>query len=88
VVRGLQGGEGGTMTLMLDPDTTRRLIGAIRTQTESWGGGGELVLLVPPLARGPIRRLLEKALPRVPVLSPGEIVPGTPLNRAAEIRLK
>lgn len=88
VVRGLQGGEGGTMTLMLDPDTTRRLIGAIRSQTESWGGGGELVLLVPPLARGPIRRLLEKALPRVPVLSPGEIVPGTPLNRAAEIRLK
>ncbi len=88
VVRGLQGGEGGAMTLVLDPDTTRRLIGAIRTQTESWSGTGDLVFLVPPLARGPMRRLLEKVLPRVPVLSPGEIVPGTPLSRAAEIRLK
>ncbi len=88
VVRGLQGGEGGAMSLLLDPDTTRKLIGAIRTQTESWTGTGDLALLVPPLARAPIRRLLEKVLPRVPVLSPGEIVPGTPLSRAAEIRLR
>jgi hypothetical protein len=34
-----------------------------------------------------MRRLLEKVLPRIPVLSPGEIVPGTPLSRSAEIRL-
>lgn len=88
VIKGLQGGDGGVMTLLLDPDTTRRLISAVRTQAESWAGSGDLVLLVPPLARAPMRRLLEKVLPRVPVLSPGEIVPGTPLSRSAEIRLR
>jgi flagellar biosynthesis protein FlhA len=87
VVRGLQGGDGGTMSLMLEPDATRRLIQGMRSLSEQWSGNGELVLLVPPLARGPIRRLFEKALPRVPVLSPGEIVPGTPLQRAGELAL-
>jgi flagellar biosynthesis protein FlhA len=87
VVRGLQGGDGGTMSLMLEPDATRRLIQGMRGLSENWSGNGELVLLVPPLARGPIRRLFEKALPRVPVLSPGEIVPGTPLQRAGELAL-
>jgi flagellar biosynthesis protein FlhA len=87
VVRGLQGGDGGVMTLALDPESTRRLIGGMRQKAEAWNGNGELVLLVPPLARGPIRRLFEKALPRVPVLSPGEIVPGTGLSRIGEISL-
>jgi flagellar biosynthesis component FlhA len=75
------------MSLMLEPDATRRLIQGMRGLSENWSGNGELVLLVPPLARGPIRRLFEKALPRVPVLSPGEIVPGTPLQRAGELAL-
>ena len=75
------------MTLVLDPDTTRRLIQSIRNASESFAGPGEAVLLVPPLARGPVRRLLEKALPRVPVISPGEIVPGTGVERVAEISL-
>ena len=42
-------------------------------------------MLVPPLARGPVRRLLEKALPRVGVVSPGEIVPGTAIEKAGEV---
>ncbi|MES2640708.1 MAG: flagellar biosynthesis protein FlhA [Myxococcota bacterium] len=87
VLRGLQGGDGGVMTLVLEPDTTRKLIVGMRTHAEQWNGSGELVLLVPPLARGPLRRLLEKAIPRVPVLSPGEIVPGTSLAREAELSL-
>jgi len=87
VSKGLQGGDGGTMQLVLDPDTTRRLIQGIRAATEAFAGPGEAVLLVPPLARAPMRRLLEKALPRVPVLSPGEIVPGTAVERAGEVVL-
>ncbi len=87
ISRGLQGGDGGAMTLMLDPDTTRRFIAGVRAQIEAFSGAGEPVLLVPPLARGPVRRLLEKALPRVPVISPGEIVPGTGIEKVGEIIL-
>jgi flagellar biosynthesis protein FlhA len=87
VVRGLQGGDGGSMQLMLEPEATRKLIQGMRQWTEQWTGNSELVLIVPPLARGPVRRLLEKALPRVPVISPGEIVPGTPLSRVGDIAL-
>ena len=87
VSKGLQGGEGGTMQLVLDPDTMRRLIQGIRAASEAFAGPGEAVLLVPPLARAPMRRLLEKALPRVPVLSPGEIVPGVRVERAGEITI-
>jgi flagellar biosynthesis protein FlhA len=87
VSKGLQGGDGGTMQLLLDPDTTRRLIQGIRAASEAFPGPGEAVLLVPPLARAPMRRLLEKALPRVPVLSPGEIVPGTPVERAGDVTI-
>ena len=87
VARALQGAEGGAMTLLLDPDMTRKLISGVRLQIEAYTGPGEAVLLVPPLARGPMRRLLEKALPRVPVISPGEIVPGTPITCVGEIGL-
>ncbi|MBM4364639.1 MAG: flagellar biosynthesis protein FlhA [Deltaproteobacteria bacterium] len=88
VSRGLQGNDGGAMSLVLDPDTTRKLFAALRHQVESYSGPGEVVLLVPPLARGPMRRLIEKALPRVPVMSPSEIVPGTGLERAGELSLR
>lgn len=87
ISRGLQGNDGGAMSLILDPDTTRRLITAVRTSLETYSGASEPVLLVPPLARGPVRRLMEKALPRAIVMSPGEIVPGTGIERVAEISL-
>ena len=87
VSKGLQGGDGGTMQLILDPDTTRRLIQGIRAASEAFAGPGEVVLLVPPLARAPVRRLLEKALPRIPVLSPGEIVPGVSVVRAGDVTI-
>jgi flagellar biosynthesis protein FlhA len=88
VARGLQGGEGGVMTLVLDPTATRALIAGARGQVEAWSGNGEPVLLVPPLARGPVRRLIEKALPRLGVLSPGEIVPTTGIEKVGEISLR
>ena len=87
ISKGLQGGDGGAMSLVLDPAVTRAFIQAVRNAADKYPGPGEAVLLVPPLARGPVRRLLEKALPRIPVLSPGEIVPGTGIERVAEITL-
>jgi flagellar biosynthesis protein FlhA len=85
ILRGLQGSDGGVMNLVLDPESTRKLIQTVRTQVEAWTQNTPPVLLVPPLARGPIRRLLDRAIPRMYVLSPGEVVPGTPIDRVAEV---
>jgi flagellar biosynthesis component FlhA len=85
VLRGLQGAEGGVMNLVLDPDSTRRFIQAVRNQIDGWNQNTPPVLLVPPLARGSIRRLLDRAIPRMYVLSPGEVVPGTPIDRVGEV---
>jgi len=87
VVRGLQGGDGGSMSLVLDPEVSREILMSVRKLAEGWGGQADLVLLTPPLARGPIRRLLERSVPRLPVVSAGEIVPGTALQREGEIGL-
>jgi flagellar biosynthesis protein FlhA len=85
ILRGLQGSEGGVMNLVMDPETTRKFITAVRTQVDAWNYNSQPLLLVPPLARGPIRRLLDRAIPRMYVLSPGEIVPGTSIDRVAEV---
>ena len=43
--------------------------------TEGYGGAGQAVVLVPPLARGALRRMIERVLPRVAVLSSAELLP-------------
>ena len=88
ISRGLQGADGGAMSLVLDPTHVRVLLGAIREHTEGWAGGGQVVVLCPPLARGPFRRLVEKVVPRVVVLSPSELAPGVKLERVAIIGLE
>lgn len=85
ILRGLQGSDGGVMNLVLDPETTRKLLQAVRQQVEMWNQNTHPVLLVPPLARGPIRRLIDRAMPRVYVLSPGEVVSGTSIDRVGEV---
>lgn len=85
VLRSLQGAEGGVMNLVMDPESTRRFIQSVRTQVDAWNQNTPPVLLVPPLARGSIRRLLDRAIPRMSVLSPGEVVPGTAIDRVGEV---
>ncbi len=75
VLRGLTAREGMAPVLALDPPTARQLIIRTRELTEAHSGATPAALLCPPLARGAIRRLVEKALPRVPVLSTAELVP-------------
>ena len=87
VSNGLQGGEGGSMSLVLDPQHARALLTGIRDQAEGWAGAGQVVVLCPPLARGPLRRLAEKVIPRVPILSPAELRAGVHLERIGVISL-
>ncbi len=82
LTQGLQGGEGGTMNLILNPDVARKFMHSVKQEFENHASSGEVVLMVPPLARGPVARLLEKMVP-IPVLSPAELLPTIKLNRVA-----
>jgi hypothetical protein len=75
------------MNLAIEPDAARRIITGIRDATAVNTGTTEIVVLCPPLARGPFRRLLERVLPRVPVLSPAELLPSVTLERVATVSL-
>ncbi len=88
VSAGLHGGDGGAMNLSLDPNDARRLLTSLRTSAEKWRGGSDLVILSPPLARGPLRRLTEKVVPRVPVLSPAELLPTVRLERVTTVSIR
>jgi hypothetical protein len=46
------------------------------------------VVLCPPLARGPIRRLAEKVIPRVPMVSAAELLPTVRLERVALVGIE
>ena len=85
---GLHGGEGGAMNLSLAPDAARRLLTGLRDAAERWRGSNDVVVLCPPLARGPLRKLTEKVIPRVPVLSPAELLPEVRLERVAAVSLR
>jgi flagellar biosynthesis component FlhA len=60
----------------------------IRDAGDKWKGSVEVVLLSPPLARGPLRRLTEKVVPRIPVVSPAELLPEVRLERVAVVSLR
>ncbi|MEQ1567719.1 MAG: flagellar biosynthesis protein FlhA [Myxococcota bacterium] len=88
VLRSLQTSEGGAPSLSLDPDTARRLVTRVRDEAESHQAGGPVILLAPPLARSALRRLLERTVPRLPVLSSAELLPTVKLERVASVDLK
>ncbi len=87
ISRGLQGSDGGAMNLVLDPEVARRIIESVRSQFESYSGPEQLVVLAPPLARGPFRRMLERVLPQVSILSPAELLPSVKLDRVGTVSL-
>ena len=88
ISQGLHTGEGGAVNLTLDPADARRLLTGIRDAGDKWKGSVEVVLLSPPLARGPLRRLTEKVVPRIPVVSPAELLPEVRLERVAVVSLR
>ncbi|MBN2800857.1 MAG: flagellar biosynthesis protein FlhA [Deltaproteobacteria bacterium] len=88
VLRGLQSsGTGAPPKLVLEPDVARVLITRIREITEGWTGAGTPVVLAPPLARGTLRKVLERVMPRVVVLSSAELLPSIQLNRIGTVNL-
>ena len=87
ITRGLSGKD-GAMSLVLAPDQARVLLENLRRKVDGYADSDHLVVLCPPLARGPFRRFLEKVLPQVPVLSPAELVPSVRLEKVATVTLK
>ncbi len=87
VLRGLQSQDGGAPVLQLDPQTARMLITSIAEKVEGYGGNAPAVVLAPPLARGALRRMLERVLPRVTVLSSAELLPSVRLQSVGVVTL-
>jgi len=88
VLRGLASRDGAAPNLQLDPNLAATLIRRIGETVESYGGPAPAVVLCPPLARGALRRLLERVLPRVAVLSSAELLPTARLQPVGVISLK
>jgi len=88
LLRGLASSDGAAPNLQLEPDVARVLITRIGELVESYGGPAPAVVLCPPLARGALRRLLERVLPRVTVLSSAELLPTARIQPVGVISLK
>ena len=70
-------------SLIIEPHLARHLMQQINDMTEGYEGPGQAIVLCPPLARGALRRMLERVLPRVTVLLCGVIGDCTPrINRS------
>jgi len=85
ITQALQTTESGGMNLVLSPDIARVLISKVKDAAEANANMGTVVLLAPPLARGPLSRLIEKVVPRLPVLSPAELIPTVKLDRVVVV---
>jgi flagellar biosynthesis protein FlhA len=88
LLRGLQTSEGAAPSLALDPDVARRMFARVRELVDGYSGAGQPVVLCPPLVRGALRRMFERALPRVVVLSSAELLPTVQLERFGLIDLR
>lgn len=78
VLRGLQSREGALPTLALQPAVLRTLTRTVE-ELSNTASGPQPMLLAPPLARGPLRRLLERVVPCIAVVSSGELLPSVKL---------
>jgi flagellar biosynthesis protein FlhA len=88
VTRSLQASEDGTTRLVMDPAAAQVLLTRLGEISGRQRGADDVVLLAPPLVRGPFRRLSEKLFPRIPVLSPGELLPSIRLERVGLLTLE
>jgi flagellar biosynthesis protein FlhA len=87
ISRALHTSESGSMSLALDPESARKLLTGLRDAAEAWNGPGDVVVLCPPLARGPLRNLSSKVIPRVAIVSAAELLPTVRLERVATVSM-
>jgi flagellar biosynthesis protein FlhA len=74
--------------LAVEPDAASRILQAIGKAYETaLGSCREPVILTTPALRPQLRRLVERALPRIPVLSYAEIASEAAVKNAATVRL-
>ena len=85
VLRGVQASEGRAPNLVLNPVQARQLLIQLREQTEAHAGPGQAVVLCPPLARGALRRLVERVLPRITIISSAELLPAVQLEAVGTV---
>lgn len=87
ILKGLQRQEGGGTRLSLDPNVAQKFFEQVQRLTQSWTGTSPAVVLAPPLARGEIRRMLERVLPQVVVVSSAELLPSVTLDQVGSIEI-
>ena len=75
IASGIQQSNQGSF-LTLDPALVQKIIGRIKQAAERMAGRNEQpVLLCSPAIRPHIKKLVERAMPSIPVLSTGEVSP-------------
>ena len=87
LLQGLQTQDGSAPNLIVDPTVAQTLFTSIQDLTENFSGPSQAVVLAPPLARGALRRMLERVMPRVVVLSSAELLPTVSLDRIGQVSL-
>jgi flagellar biosynthesis protein FlhA len=85
LLRGVRATEGRAPSLVLDPAQARALIHELREKVDGYPGPGQAVVLCPPLARGAMRRMVERVLPRMPILSSAELLPAVKLESVGTV---
>ena len=74
--------------MSIEPGVARILVNRLRDEFEARQAEGPVALLAPPLARAALRRLFERSIPRLQVVSSAELIPTAKLERLAAIDLK
>ena len=88
LTRGIQMGEGGAISLSLNPEVQQRVLMGIRQAWEQCKAY-EPVVLCPHYTRGPLQRLAERLMPYPPnFISAKEIESGVVPKRIASVSLK
>ena len=78
--------DGSPAQLVLDPVRANDLLRKLSGEIERHAAGQVMpVLLAAPAIRGPVRRLTERVLPQVAVLSPNELTDRTRLKRLGTV---
>lgn len=84
---GIQRSEMGTQ-LVIDPAVAQDLVSRISAEVERQAEGKIMpVILSAPIIRSAVRRLTERLLPQIAVLSPAELTDRTRLKRLATVSL-